>query len=512
MRLSWKSLRLECLGLAAVTATLPIYEPALHSLHTLAPGRFAQAALPYSCAALVTTCLVALAMALTARHPRQSRKVERLHPAACAVMVASTLAGALGLWFIVQSTPPVVLCVGQGRLAGLGSALMLAAWAWVYRACDKESALLHLALSGVLGGLLMNMIGTLPLVPAMVLFLALDLVALAIPIASSLLQAGTGDARDTAGAGNSENSATDDETPETHESARSDGARIGEALVGISLFALSFQMLGVHGTLYLYLSFMLGSIVMGGVVALVVCLRRVVRPAELLGGVVVPAAGMAALLVAVVAPLGAQSVIARVALMVFYSLEIIVCAAQVIEIARRQRSAGARENPRSLGVICAAIAVYATASLLGMVAQRLIPPGPIHVAFVALTLAYLAGMLLRSSFANWREGTEGRMAGDASDPVLAADAIGSGRPSLMSDELLARLARQHQLTNREEEILLPLVRGIPLTQIAEQLVISDSTARGHAHKVYQKFGVSTREELLAVIGDESQEPQSLPTS
>ena len=33
-------------------------------------------------------------------------------------MVASTLAGALGLWFIVQSTPPVVLCVGLGCWQG----------------------------------------------------------------------------------------------------------------------------------------------------------------------------------------------------------------------------------------------------------------------------------------------------------------------------------------------------------------------------------------------------------
>ena len=79
----------------------------------------------------------------------------------------------------------------------------------------------------------------------------------------------------------------------------------------------------------------------------------------------------------------------------------------------------------------------------------------------------------------------------------------------MSDELFAKLVKQHQLTNREEEILRPLVQGVPLAQIAERLVISDSTARGHAHKVYQKFGVSTREELLAVVSDESQEPQSL---
>lgn len=509
MRLSWKSLRIECLGLAAVMATLPIYEPALHSLHTLAPERFAQAALPYSCAALTTACLVALAIAFGMRCSRQPRETDRLHPAVCTVMVASTLAGALGLWIIIQSAPPIAICAGLGCLAGLGSVLLLMAWVWMYRTCDKESALLHLALSAVLGGLLMNMIGTLPLAPAMVLFLALDLVALAVPIASSLHKPKADEVQGSARFVNGEGSASPSMAPEVRENSRADGAHIGEALIGIALFALSFQMLGVHGTLYLYLSFMLGSIVTGGAVALLVCLRRVSRPAELLKGVLLPTVGMAALLVAVVAPLGAQSVTARVALMVFYSLEIIVCTAQVIEIARQQRGAGTRDGSLSLGVVCAAIAVYAAASLLGMAAQRLVPPGPIHVAFVALTLAYLAAMLLRTSLASWRGGARACDADGAPDTAEETGAAMSERPVPVSDELFARLARQHQLTNREEEILLPLVRGVPLTQIAERLVISDSTARGHAHKVYQKFGVSTREELLAVVSDESQEPQSL---
>ena len=48
------------------------------------------------------------------------------------------------------------------------------------------------------------------------------------------------------------------------------------------------------------------------------------------------------------------------------------------------------------------------------------------------------------------------------------------------------------LTRREVEVLRLLARGQSLKQIAEQLVISPSTAHTHAAHVYQKAGISTR--------------------
>ena len=57
------------------------------------------------------------------------------------------------------------------------------------------------------------------------------------------------------------------------------------------------------------------------------------------------------------------------------------------------------------------------------------------------------------------------------------------------------------LDEREAEILRLVAGGATSGEIAEALVISNSTARGHAHKIYQKLGVSTREELLEFLAD-----------
>jgi len=72
---------------------------------------------------------------------------------------------------------------------------------------------------------------------------------------------------------------------------------------------------------------------------------------------------------------------------------------------------------------------------------------------------------------------------DAVDAVLQA----AGAPS----PTIAR-SRPAGLTRREVEVLRLLARGRTLSQVAEELVISESTAHTHAAHVYEKAGVSTR--------------------
>ena len=55
-----------------------------------------------------------------------------------------------------------------------------------------------------------------------------------------------------------------------------------------------------------------------------------------------------------------------------------------------------------------------------------------------------------------------------------------------------RNVRPAGLTQREVEVLRLLARGQSLSQVAEQLVISPSTAHTHAAHVYEKAGVATR--------------------
>ena len=48
-----------------------------------------------------------------------------------------------------------------------------------------------------------------------------------------------------------------------------------------------------------------------------------------------------------------------------------------------------------------------------------------------------------------------------------------------------------------------IVRGKPVVRIAEALVISENTVRTHVRHIYAKLAINSREELLAMIDDET---------
>jgi len=58
-----------------------------------------------------------------------------------------------------------------------------------------------------------------------------------------------------------------------------------------------------------------------------------------------------------------------------------------------------------------------------------------------------------------------------------------------------------QLTNREQEILALLAKGLPYKQIADQLCISPSTVHGHLHTIYGKLHVRSRTEAVVKFLD-----------
>ncbi len=61
------------------------------------------------------------------------------------------------------------------------------------------------------------------------------------------------------------------------------------------------------------------------------------------------------------------------------------------------------------------------------------------------------------------------------------------------------MARNVGLTETEREVFVLLAKGFPLKPIATQLHISESTAKYHRHNIYQKLGISSREELIALV-------------
>ncbi len=56
----------------------------------------------------------------------------------------------------------------------------------------------------------------------------------------------------------------------------------------------------------------------------------------------------------------------------------------------------------------------------------------------------------------------------------------------------------HDLTGREQEILALMVDGLPNHQIAEKLVVSQSTVKFHVSNILSKLEVSTRTEAVAL--------------
>jgi DNA-binding CsgD family transcriptional regulator len=61
-----------------------------------------------------------------------------------------------------------------------------------------------------------------------------------------------------------------------------------------------------------------------------------------------------------------------------------------------------------------------------------------------------------------------------------------------------------QLTARELQVALPLIRGRSTRQVAAALFLSPKTVEYHLRNIYTRFGISSRSELAALIGDDAQ--------
>lgn len=59
--------------------------------------------------------------------------------------------------------------------------------------------------------------------------------------------------------------------------------------------------------------------------------------------------------------------------------------------------------------------------------------------------------------------------------------------------------RNHNLTEREREIILLIVKGNSNQEIGKQLFISANTVKNHIYNIYKKLGVKSRYELMGVM-------------
>lgn len=131
--------------------------------------------------------------------------------------------------------------------------------------------------------------------------------------------------------------------------------------------------------------------------------------------------------------------------------------------------------------------------------------GPVASLSVSVTVA--TGCIL-SAFALYETRTREIIYGFIADEPSPAEHAGYPLPSDAPDDapppdLLATACRaaaqRWALTNREEEMLLPLVEGATLASICRSANVSMSTIKSHVYHIYQKTGVHSREELRSIV-------------
>ena len=140
--------------------------------------------------------------------------------------------------------------------------------------------------------------------------------------------------------------------------------------------------------------------------------------------------------------------------------------------------------------LCAGWALFTIANTLSTKAGLLVEPG--SAAFLAYNIAIMAALaaLIVVEFLPRRE-------------QAAIEAPVQAGPVLSGEDALAarydQLARAYALTEREREVLVPLVRGRSASSIAAQLSMSTETARTHIRHIYQKTDIHSREELMDMV-------------
>lgn len=144
-----------------------------------------------------------------------------------------------------------------------------------------------------------------------------------------------------------------------------------------------------------------------------------------------------------------------------------------------------------IGVLCTMIAVYwpATAEVLALVLI-------VIVAILVLVSAVSVMMIRHKLNHPLEEDVSADLDGDYIDELMSEDA---SPKRLALSRAIALIAVDRQLTTREREVLIFLVRGRDVRHISNTLMVSVNTVRTHIQNIYNKLGVHSRQELIDYV-------------
>lgn len=95
-----------------------------------------------------------------------------------------------------------------------------------------------------------------------------------------------------------------------------------------------------------------------------------------------------------------------------------------------------------------------------------------------------------------RVAPEGATTPDAQTPTAAETSTAQQGPDKSPAELVSDA---HNLSQREREVLVLIMRGRNVPAIAEELVLSRNTVQTHVRHIYEQLGVHSRQELVAYV-------------
>lgn len=133
-------------------------------------------------------------------------------------------------------------------------------------------------------------------------------------------------------------------------------------------------------------------------------------------------------------------------------------------------------------------AIYLTSVFAEVVGDAMPKAAPPVVALALLIITLVLVLL----------GSTGNI--DASARTEKQDETDDNAQTGQSIDVAVRIVAQaHGLTEPEQEMLACLARGYSLKRAAESMVVSESNAKYRRHNLYQKLGITSRQELINMI-------------
>ena len=119
------------------------------------------------------------------------------------------------------------------------------------------------------------------------------------------------------------------------------------------------------------------------------------------------------------------------------------------------------------------------------------------IVMVVVTIMFLAIVFQEKSLsARWGINLRAETVEDE------VDAFAPGQLSMRVSDLSKRFG----LSDREEEVLQLMVRGVPLAQMEEQLFVARGTIKAHTSHIYRKCNVQGKDELFGLLGINGEYP------